>query len=154
MTQLTAYASCVRLSGPMSSPRRALLLSCSVLAFACACGDSSTGEQASGEQLTGVPLTWFVPGSQGPDDYVTFASLDYRVSCESDPEGMPPTQSATLEARDAAYGDPERPADVWHALVDADPGECVVSRPRAPKSAPRQTVLSLRPSSMTVAQMR
>jgi hypothetical protein len=58
---------------------------------------------------------------------VTFASLDYRVSCESDPEGMLPTQSATLEARDAAYGDPERPADVWHAVVDADPGECVVS---------------------------
>jgi len=126
-TQLTARASCVRLSGPMSSPRLTLLLSCSVLAFACACGDSSTGEQPSGEQPTGVPLTWFVPGSPGPDDYVTFASLDYRVSCESDPEGMSPIQSATLEARDAAYGDPERPADVWHAVVDADPGECVVS---------------------------
>jgi hypothetical protein len=107
----------------MPSPRLARFLFHIILVLACACGDSSAGEQPAG-----VPFTVFFPGFPGSDDGAHFATLQYRVTCESDLEDTTvPTRTATLEARDASYSDPDHPADVWRGVIDADSGDCVVS---------------------------
>jgi hypothetical protein len=106
----------------MSWSRVCRFLPYSVLAFACACGDSPAVEDPAD-----VPLTIFVPGPPGADDPFHFAALEYRLACDSDPESTAPIETATVEARDVVYRDPERPADVWNGVVRAEPGECVLS---------------------------
>lgn len=70
-----------------------------------------------------VPLTVFMPHGR---DYGV-ATLEYKVSCESDPAADPAFRQARLEATNVSYPDPDRPADVWGGYVEADSGECVVT---------------------------
>lgn len=108
----------------MLCPRFPGLLLCVAAASLAACGDSSV-EPAS--TLGSIPLTVLVPGAPGPEDPVTFAALEYTVTCDVDSEAEPSVQEAILEVRDADYGDPERPADVWRASAELEPGQCFIA---------------------------
>jgi hypothetical protein len=117
----------MNVSTPMPCVRFPLLLLCTALAFAAACGDSSPAPTSTPD---GIPLTVFVPvGEPRTISGVKrrFAVLEYRVTCDADPEEDPPFQQATLEAQDAEYGDRRDPTDVWRGLVQAETGECVIT---------------------------
>jgi hypothetical protein len=94
------------------------------VAFAAACGDSSSEPTSA---LDPIPLTVFVPGFRGLEDPLAFARLEYTVTCDVAPGAEPPIQEATLEARDAQYGDPDHPADVWRASAELEAGECFIA---------------------------